>query len=69
MKEQYDTLVEWRKREQEKFDQTKAVITALKEENQELQVKNMTLQDKMVRPNPDFLHDFHMHSCLTKIIV
>uniref|UniRef100_A0A0B7BU47 CCHC NOA-type domain-containing protein n=1 Tax=Arion vulgaris TaxID=1028688 RepID=A0A0B7BU47_9EUPU len=46
VKKQYDSLTEWRKKENEKFEQTKALITALRVENQELQVKVMTLDDK-----------------------
>ncbi|BFZ08394.1 hypothetical protein BsWGS_11433 [Bradybaena similaris] len=48
IKRQYDSLTEWRKKENDKFEQTKALITALRAENQELQVKVMTLADKEV---------------------
>ncbi|XP_012934622.1 NF-kappa-B essential modulator [Aplysia californica] len=46
MKEQFEALSDWRKRETGKFEQTKALITALRAENQELQLKVMTLEDK-----------------------
>ncbi|CAG5117340.1 unnamed protein product, partial [Candidula unifasciata] len=45
-KRQYDALTEWRRKENDKFEQTKALITALRAENQELQVKVMTCADK-----------------------
>lgn len=48
IKRQYDSLTEWRKKENDKFEQTKALITALRAENQELQVKVMTFADKEV---------------------
>lgn len=48
VKKQYDALAEWRKKENDKFEQTKALITALRADNQELQVKVMTLVDKEV---------------------
>ncbi|KAK3793998.1 hypothetical protein RRG08_028432 [Elysia crispata] len=46
MRGHYEDLALWRKREQEKFEQAKALITALREENQEKQVQIMTLKDK-----------------------
>ncbi|GFN84515.1 NF-kappa-b essential modulator [Plakobranchus ocellatus] len=46
MREQCENLVLWRKRENEKFEQAKALITALRGENQDMQVQIMTLKDK-----------------------
>ncbi|CAL1528162.1 unnamed protein product [Lymnaea stagnalis] len=46
VKKQYEALAEWRKNENDKFEKTKALITALREENQELQVKMMAKNDK-----------------------
>ncbi|XP_055881811.1 NF-kappa-B essential modulator-like [Biomphalaria glabrata] len=39
VKKQYEAVSEWRKREMEKFEQTKALITALRAEIQDLQEK------------------------------
>ncbi|GFR90218.1 NF-kappa-B essential modulator [Elysia marginata] len=46
MRGHYEDLALWRKREQEKTEQFKALITALREENQEKQVQIMALKDK-----------------------
>lgn len=48
VKKQYEALSTWRKKEQEKFERTKALITALREENQEHQVNLMAKADKEV---------------------
>ncbi|RUS89630.1 hypothetical protein EGW08_002648 [Elysia chlorotica] len=46
MRGHYEDLALWRRREQEKFEQAKALITALREDNQEKQVHIMALKDK-----------------------
>lgn len=46
MRGHYEDLALWRRREQEKFEQAKALIIALREENQEKQVQIMALKDK-----------------------
>ncbi|XP_059146709.1 NF-kappa-B essential modulator-like [Physella acuta] len=46
VKKQYEALSTWRKKEQEKFERTKALITALREENQEHQVNLMAKADR-----------------------
>ena len=48
MREQCEDLALWKRREQEKFEQTKALITALRADNQDMQVQIMTFKDKEV---------------------
>lgn len=74
MKKQFETLSQWKQRvhdanvmNREKFEQTRALITSLREENKELQKKIKEYDNREVGADksswlPKFYHHWHSKS-------